>query len=115
MAEEPGAAVGSEESGTENEVACSSATKSGDKNEPSGLPTSENGDSSGVAEKEGLQKTEELQNKEEVVLEIPEEVKNLMKEGNELYEMGHHSEALVKYTKCVELLWEGRKPFFNYV
>ena len=115
MAEEPGAAAGSEESGMENEAACSIATKSEDKNEPSVQPTNESGDNLGAAKKEGLQKTEELQNKKEVVLEIPDEVKNLMKEGNELYKMGHHSEALVKYTKCVEHLWEGRKPFFNYV
>ena len=47
-------------------------------------------------------------NKQEVVLELPEEVKCLMKKGNNLYKKGHHSEALLKYDLCVERLWPGK-------
>ena len=46
-------------------------------------------------------------NKQEVVSELPKEVKCLMKKGNDLYKMGH-SEALVEYGLCVEQLWPGR-------
>ena len=63
MAEEPGTAG---ESGTENDVAHSIAPESEDKNKPSGQPMSENGESSGVVEEEGLQKTEEVQKKNPV-------------------------------------------------
>ena len=58
--------------------------------------------------KKGLEKMEQDVNKQEVVLELSEEVKCLMKEGNDLYKMGHHSEALVKYGLCAERLWPGR-------
>ena len=69
---------------------------------------SESGDSSKVVENKGLEKMEQDVNKQEVVLELPEEVKCLMKEGNDLYKMGHHSEALLKYGLCVNRLWPGK-------
>ena len=69
---------------------------------------SESGDSSKVVENKGLQKMEQDVSKQEVVLQLPEEVKCLMKEGNDLYKMGHHSEALVKYALCIERLWPGK-------
>ena len=58
--------------------------------------------------KKGLEKIEQDVNKQEVVLELSEEVKTLMKEGNDLYKMEHHSEALLKYDLCVKRLWPGR-------
>ena len=58
--------------------------------------------------KKGLEKMKQDVYKQEVVLELPEELKCLMKERNDLYKMGHHSEALVKYALCVEWLWPGR-------
>ena len=113
VAKEPGTALGTpgaqkNETGANNDVTGSLATEV--KIGRQGQPTSENGDGSGVAEGEGLPSSEKVENAEKVVLEIPPEVKSLMNEGNELYKMGHHSEALVKYTKCVKHLWEGRAP-----
>ena len=69
---------------------------------------SESGDSPKVVENKGLEKMEQEVNKQEVILELPEEVKSLMKEGNDLYKMGHHSEALLKYDLCVNRLWPGK-------
>lgn len=63
------------------------------------------------SESEALQNDTEMeaaQDEKEVVLEIPEEVKSLTKEGNSVYKMGHHSEALKKYSECIKHLWEGR-------
>ena len=96
----------SHEPGAGNDVDRCVATKSDAKFENDALDqsTSENCDGS---KNESVQTDEALQNDKEVVLEIPQEVKDLMKEGNELYKMGHHSEALEKYSKCVEHLWEG--------
>lgn len=48
-------------------------------------------------------------NGNESVLKLPDEVEEWMKDGNALYKMGNHAEALKKYSKCVEHLWEGNK------
>ncbi|CAB4016991.1 ---NA---, partial [Paramuricea clavata] len=104
LATESGAEL--KESGADNDVGRCIATesKAGFKNEP-GQSSSEPRDSSSVAEDERLKKPEPAQNEKETILEIPENVKNFMKEGNNLYKMGHHSEALEKYSTCVKYLW----------
>ena len=60
-------------------------------------------------ESKASENVEKVENKQEVVLELPEAVKTLMKEGNDLYKMGHHSDAVLKYGLCIERLWPGRK------
>ena len=64
---------------------------------------------------ENLQKVEAAPSIQETVLEIPEKVKGLMKEGNDFYKMGHYSEALEKFSKSVDILWPGRIALFFFV
>jgi hypothetical protein len=107
LATESGAELKESEAGNDVGRCIATESKAGFKNE-SGQSSCEPRASSSVAEDERLIKPEPTQNEKESILEIPENVKNFMKEGNNLYKMGHHSEALEKYSKCVKYLWAGR-------
>ena len=72
--------------------------------------TGESGDGSGDS-LNGSEASQQCPMEKKVVLELPEEVKCWMKEGNDLYKMGHHSDALEKYSRCVERLWPGKTCF----
>ena len=85
---EPGAGNDVEQRSNKNCVATKSDAKF--ENDALDQSTSENCDGS---KNESVQIDEALQNDKEVVLEISQEVKDLMRDGNELYKMGHHSEA----------------------
>ncbi|XP_028414819.1 sperm-associated antigen 1-like [Dendronephthya gigantea] len=63
----------------------------------------------------GTGNEEPVQNGVESVLELPIEVKELMKDGNDFYKMGHHAEALKKFSNCVEHLWEDRESYTSAV
>ena len=58
-------------------------------------------------------KPDEVPAKDEVkvVLEIPDKVKSLTEEGNQLYKIGHYAEALKKFSKSVDHLWKGNYRF----
>ena len=56
---------------------------------------------------DGLKNTKSLQSKDNITLEIPEDVKILMDKATANYKMGHYADALKIYSKCFDILWPG--------